>query len=101
MRRNRFVVQIQWLLVLPALLIGVFRLPPDWRATGWAVAFFALIAILVYLYIAAVFGGCGLYLATAVGNVKVASVFRVWQARRFHDRVTPLILAAQVPPEAP
>jgi hypothetical protein len=95
MRRNRFVVQTPWLLVVPALPIAVLRLPPDWRATGWAIAFFALLAVLIYLYVAAVFAGCRLYLATAVGNVKVASVFRVWQARRFHDRVSPLILSAQ------
>ncbi len=36
-----------------------------------------------------------MYLATVVGNVQMGSVFRVWQARRFHDRITPLILAAQ------
>jgi hypothetical protein len=95
MRRNRFLIQTPWLLVLPAMLIAVLRLPGEWRATGGSIAVLALLAILVYLYVAAVFGGCRLYLATAVGNVKVASVFRVWQARRFHDRVTPLIVAAQ------
>jgi hypothetical protein len=94
-RRNRFVIEAPWLLVAPAVLFAVLALPVPWRDTGWLLAGLAVVAILVYLYIAAIFYGCRLYIATAVGNVKVASVFRVWQARRFHGKVTPLVLAAQ------
>jgi protein-S-isoprenylcysteine O-methyltransferase Ste14 len=89
------VIQTPLYLLLPALGIGVAELPEDWRATGSLIAVLILLAVFVYLYIAGFFYGCRLYLATAVGNVHVASVFRSWQARRFHERVSPRIMAAQ------
>jgi hypothetical protein len=95
MRRNRFVVTAPWLLAPPVLLIAVFSLPEEWRATGWLLAALAGAGILVYLYIAAFFYGCNLYIATAVGNIKVAAVYRTWQARRFQAKVTPLVMALQ------
>jgi len=94
-KRNRFILQTPWLLAPVALLIGGFALPTPWRATGGLVAALVLAGILVYLYVAGIFFSCRFYIATAVGNVKVASVFRVWQARRFHAKVGPLIVAAQ------
>ena len=97
MRRNRFVIEAPWLFVPPVLAIAAVSLPPAWRATGtgWLVAGLIVAAILVYLYVAAFFYGCNLYIATAVGNVRVKSVFREWQARRFHEKVTPLVMAVQ------
>jgi hypothetical protein len=94
-RRNRFVIDAWFWLIPVALLVGIAWLPADWRATGSLAAALILVGVLVYLYIAAFFYGCRLYLATAVGNVWVRSVFRVWQARRFHEQVKPMILAAQ------
>jgi hypothetical protein len=98
-KRNRFVIQTQLFLLPPVLVAGVLTLPADWRATGSLIAALIAAAALVYLFIAGSFYSCRLYLATAVGNVQVPSVFRMWQARRFHEKVQPLILAAQA--EAP
>jgi hypothetical protein len=106
-KRNRFVIQTPWFLFLPALVVLLYRLPAEWQITGITAGVLVL-AALVYLYVASVFYSCRFYIATAVGNVQVGSVFRVWQARRFHERVSPLILAAQqdlavaaLPPELP
>jgi hypothetical protein len=95
MRRNRFVIEAPWLFVPPVLAIAAVSLPPAWRATGWLMVALIVAAILVYLYVAAFFYGCNLYIATAVGNVLVKSIFREWQARRFHEKVTPLVMAVQ------
>jgi hypothetical protein len=95
MRRNRFLIDAWMWLILPALLFGIGALPSDWQATGGLGAVVILVAALVYLYVAAFFYGCRLYLATAVGNVQVASVSRVWQARKFNEQVKPMILEAQ------
>jgi hypothetical protein len=99
-RRNRFIVQAPWLLVPVALIVAASLTPASWQASGteWLIAVLILVAIAIYLYIAAFFYGCRLYIATAVGNVRVASVFRIWQARRFHEKVTPLVMAAQLTP---
>lgn len=103
MRRNRFVIEAPWLLVPPVLLIVALSLPAPWRATGWLMAGLIVAAVLVYLYVAAFFYGCNLYIATAVGNVRVKSIFREWQARRFHQKLTPLVMAVQqtAPPLGP
>ncbi len=95
MKRTRFMFDARLWLVPPLLIGLVASLPSDWRSTGSGVAALIGLAIAGYLYIAASFYGCRLYLATAVGNVAVASVFRTWQARKFNEQVKPLILAAQ------
>jgi len=104
MKRQRVLIQAPWLLVPVALFFAVLSLPPAWRNAGWLLLGAALVASLLYLYIAAFFYSCRFYLATAVGNVYVQSVFRLWQARRFSSAIRPVIVAAQtesVPAPAP
>jgi hypothetical protein len=96
-KRNRFVLQTQLLLIPPALLIAVLSLPTDWRETGSLLAVLIGVAVLLYLFIVGSFYSCRLYIATAVGNVQVASVFRVWQAQKFHAKLGPLVMASQSP----
>jgi hypothetical protein len=100
MKRPRFLIQAPTLLISLAFVIApLVWLPAAWRAAYWLSAALLLAAGLVYLYVAAFFYGCRFYLATAVGNVFAPSVFRIWQARRFSERVRPLILEAQSPRE--
>ena len=95
MRRTRFVFDARLWLLAPILIGLVGSLPADWRSTGSGLAVLIALAVVGYLYIAASFYGCRLYLATAVGNVPVASVFRTWQARKFNEQIRPLVLTAQ------
>lgn len=97
-RRRRIVVQAQWIALAFALLIAVLFLPAGRRDMGLFAALLADAAIAVYLYLAALSYSCRLYIATAVGNVFVPSVFRVWQARRFMAAVEPAITEAQSAP---
>jgi hypothetical protein len=105
-KRNRFLIDARLWLLPFVLAIAVAMLPLEWRGIGALLTFLILPGVLIYLFVAASFHGCRLFLATAVGNVAVTSVFRLWQARRFHDRVEPMIAAAQQsmatpPPLAP
>lgn len=92
-RRPRFVVAWPWFVLLIALSIAA-------ATTPWAAAWLSVAAAVAgYLYVSGRFQGCRLFLATAVGNVPMGSVFRTWQARRFHDRVSAPIRAAQAEPK--
>jgi uncharacterized membrane protein (DUF485 family) len=94
-KRNRFVISA-WLWLLPIVLfIAVLRLPSDWMATGSFAAVLIVLAVIIYLLAAGRSYSCRLYLATAVGNVEAPSVYRVWQARRFNERLKPFIVDAQ------
>jgi hypothetical protein len=95
MKRNRFLIDA-WLWLLPvALLFAVGATPFAWRSTASLLAVLIVLGVIGYLVVAGAFYSCRLYLATAVGNVPVASVFRVWQARKFNRQIRPLILAVQ------
>jgi hypothetical protein len=94
-RRNRFIFEPAWLWVAVALLIGSAIYPETQRDLRLTVSLLLVAAVPIYLIIAGMFYSCRLYIATAVGNVKVGSVFRTRQARKFHQAVTPLVLASQ------
>lgn len=91
----RFVLPYYWVLLtgfaLILLLVGLN--PFRYRLFGPAVAI--LTAVAVYLYVVSMFHSCTCHLITRVNKVELASLFRVWSARRFVEAVSPLIGNAQ------
>jgi hypothetical protein len=96
-RKRRIVVEAPWIVLMPALILAALFLSPTWRSTGLLIAALADAAIVLYLYIATLSFGCRLYVATAVGNIFVPSVYRIWQARKFMAAIEPAILEVQSP----
>jgi hypothetical protein len=95
-RKPRFVIHWPYLLPVPfvaAALFGVFR-----TKVAVPILLAAFLAALSVILLSLRFG-CYLDLATAVGNVPVLSVSRLWTARRFAQKVTPAITLAQQPSE--
>jgi hypothetical protein len=95
LRKPRFVLQVQWMFVLPAVLIAAAFVPASWRATSFSIATLVDLLILTALYLTSLRHGCRLYFATALGNVFVRSVFRQREAQKLLLAVEPVISQAQ------
>jgi hypothetical protein len=58
LRKPRFVLQVQWMFVLPAVLIAAAFVPASWRATSFSIATLVDLLILTALYLTSLRHGC-------------------------------------------